>query len=84
MSGQNGLFTARGGSNVLTKATWVIASLFIGNCLLMTFLSSHHSKGATSFLGKDSQSFETAPVQSHGAKSEPAAAQSTKQDQPKK
>ncbi len=74
MSGQNGLFTARGGSNVLTKATWVLASLFIGNCLLMTFLSSHHLKSSASFLGED---------ESH-VPSEHVKSDSSQPNQPKK
>jgi preprotein translocase subunit SecG len=35
-----GLLSARGTANLLTRTTMVLASLFIGNCLLMTFLSN--------------------------------------------
>jgi preprotein translocase subunit SecG len=80
MSGQNGLFTARGGSNVLTKATWVLASLFIGNCLLMTFLSSHHLKSSTSFLGKDASHVPAEPVKSDAVKSDTVKSDAVKSD----
>lgn len=53
-SGKNDAFTARGSSNVFTIVTWVLASLFIGNCILMTSLSSHHKKSQTSFLRDES------------------------------
>lgn len=40
-SGPGNLFTARGSANILTRATAVLAALFIGNCLLMTIVSAH-------------------------------------------
>lgn len=42
MSGGNSssMFTARGTSNILTRITTVLAVLFMGNCLLMTAITS--------------------------------------------
>lgn len=35
-----GLMTARGAANVITKATWISATIFLGNCILMAALDS--------------------------------------------
>lgn len=45
-----GLFTARGTANLLTRVTAVLAALFIGLCLVMTVVSKHQIKNATSIL----------------------------------
>jgi len=46
-STMGGLFTARGSANLLTRATAVLATLFIVNCLMLGVLaSSQHSKGS--------------------------------------
>ena len=50
-SGSGGaLFTARGAANLLTHITAGLAFLFIGNCLLMTILSSPSMKAQQNFL----------------------------------
>lgn len=36
----NSLFTARGVANILTRSTAVLATLFIGNCLLIGILTN--------------------------------------------
>lgn len=38
------MFNARGTSNMLTKATWALATIFLANCVLMAYLSSSHLK----------------------------------------
>lgn len=49
-SGGNGMFSARGTSNVLTKATWILASIFLVNCILMATIASSHMKSAESII----------------------------------
>ncbi|MCX7338176.1 MAG: preprotein translocase subunit SecG [Alphaproteobacteria bacterium] len=49
-SGPGTMFTARGASNLLTRATGVLATLFIGNCILMTVITSAQIREATSLL----------------------------------
>ncbi len=44
------MFTARGAANLLTRVTAVLAVLFIGNCILMTIVTSSQIRNATSFL----------------------------------
>ncbi|MDR3031008.1 MAG: preprotein translocase subunit SecG [Holosporales bacterium] len=39
-SGSGGMFNARGTSNILTKTTWVLASIFLINCVLMAAIES--------------------------------------------
>ena len=41
-AGPGSLMTAKGTANLLTKVTAVLATLFIGNCVLMTILSNRH------------------------------------------
>lgn len=41
-----GMFTARGASNFLTRLTAILAAIFMGLCLLMTWMnrqSAHHA-----------------------------------------
>lgn len=45
-SGGSGMFNARGTSNILTKATWILASIFLCNCILMATLNSHKLQSA--------------------------------------
>lgn len=49
-SGSGGMFTARGASNIMTKVTWVLASLFLFNCVLMAVLESHKTSEVQSIL----------------------------------
>lgn len=44
------MFTARGASNLLTRITAVLATLFIGNCLLMTIITSAQVRDTASIL----------------------------------
>ncbi|MEI8295039.1 MAG: preprotein translocase subunit SecG [Alphaproteobacteria bacterium] len=44
------LFTARGSANLLTRATAVLATIFIGNCLLMTIIASHQTHRENSLI----------------------------------
>ena len=44
------MFTARGASNLLTRITAVLATLFIGNCLLMTIITSSQVRNTASIL----------------------------------
>ncbi|MDR3285694.1 MAG: preprotein translocase subunit SecG [Holosporales bacterium] len=48
--GQNSLFTARGVANILTRATAVLATLFIGNCILIGILTDREIKKESSFF----------------------------------
>lgn len=41
---QGSMFTARGSANFLTRITAVLAALFFGNCILMTFIASYQVK----------------------------------------
>ena len=45
-----GMFTARGAANLLTRITAVLAVLFIGNCILMTIITSSQLRHASSLL----------------------------------
>jgi len=44
------MFSARGTTNLLTRATAVLAALFMGNCLLMGIISKHTVQESTSIL----------------------------------
>lgn len=46
----NGMFTARGAANLLTRITAVLAVLFIGNCILMTIVTSAQIRQASALL----------------------------------
>ncbi|RZI46902.1 preprotein translocase subunit SecG [Candidatus Finniella inopinata] len=46
----NSMFTARGAANLLTRITAVLAVLFIGNCILMTIITSSQLRQASSLL----------------------------------
>lgn len=51
-SGGQGMFNARGTSNFLTKTTWVLASIFLVNCILMATLNSHKLKDSQTITDK--------------------------------
>lgn len=69
-SGGNGMFTARGTSNVLTKATWILASIFLLNCIAMAAIDSSHLKTAQSIIEKtdqiDEPATEEVPAEENG------------------
>lgn len=46
----NGMFTARGTSDILTKASWVLGACFLLNCILMAHISSKNIKEASSII----------------------------------
>ncbi len=49
-SGGNGMFNARGTSNILTKATWVLSSIFLVNCVVMATIDSSNIKNAQTII----------------------------------
>jgi preprotein translocase subunit SecG len=46
------MFNARGTSNMLTKTTWVLASIFLINCVLMAYLASSNIKKESTIVEK--------------------------------
>ena len=36
------IFNARGQSNFLTKSTWILATIFLANCILMAYLAGNN------------------------------------------
>lgn len=46
------MFNARGTSNILTKATWVLAAIFLSNCVLMAYLASSNIKESQSIVAQ--------------------------------
>ncbi|MDR1289542.1 MAG: preprotein translocase subunit SecG [Holosporales bacterium] len=50
--GSGNMFSARGASNMLTKVTWVLASMFLANCVLMAYIASHDIENSQTLLGK--------------------------------
>ena len=54
-SGGNSMFNARGTSNILTKATWVLASIFLINCIAMATIDSSKIKNSQSIIEKSEQ-----------------------------
>ena len=46
------MFTARGSANLLTRVTAVLAALFMGNCLVMTVITSHSIKNQTQIVSQ--------------------------------
>lgn len=47
------LFTARGAANLLTRTTAILASIFLGNCILMSSLTNSALKQKSSLLDID-------------------------------
>ena len=56
--GSGNLFNARGTSNMLTKTTWVLASVFLINCVAMAAIDSSHIKNAQTIIDKSEKSAE--------------------------
>ncbi|MDR1391164.1 MAG: preprotein translocase subunit SecG [Holosporales bacterium] len=54
-SGSGGMFNARGTSNMLTKATWVLASIFLLNCILMSAIESSDLKTEQTIIDESKQ-----------------------------
>lgn len=44
------MFNARGTSNMLTKTTWALATIFLLNCILMAHISANKVKSASSII----------------------------------
>ncbi len=53
-SGGNSMFNARGTSNILTKATWVLASIFLINCVIMATIDSAHMRNTETIMNHES------------------------------
>lgn len=45
-----GMFTARGAANFLTRVTSILAAIFMGLCLLMTWMNRNSAHQATNFI----------------------------------
>ncbi|NCA79562.1 MAG: preprotein translocase subunit SecG [Sphingobacteriia bacterium] len=54
--GTGGMFNARGVSNILTKITWILATIFLANCVLMASLDSSKIRNAQTLVEKKSES----------------------------
>lgn len=54
--GSGSMFNARGTSNMLTKATWILASLFLLNCIAMAAIDSSNIKNAQTIIEKSDTS----------------------------
>ncbi|MDR1034383.1 MAG: preprotein translocase subunit SecG [Holosporales bacterium] len=48
--GSGSMFSARGASNMLTKATWILAFIFLINCIVMAFIASHEIENSQTIL----------------------------------
>ena len=59
--GSNSMFTARGTANLLTRITAVLATIFIGLCILMTALTNMNIKKSASFLSDTNNSGSAQP-----------------------
>lgn len=67
--GSGSLFNARGTSNMLTKTTWILASIFLANCIAMATIDSSKIKASQTIIDKSERSAEEqvqspAPVES--------------------
>jgi preprotein translocase subunit SecG len=67
------VFGARGASTALSRATAILAGLFMLTSLSLTYVGSHKSAPASSILEQLSQQPATAPAQSPPAPGVPAA-----------
>lgn len=73
MGGSNSsgsMFTARGATNLLTRVTAILVTIFFANCLLMGVISKKQIKQSTSFLEVTTQ--PTAPTAETTAPTVPA------------
>jgi preprotein translocase subunit SecG len=50
--GGGGLVSTRGAGNILTKATWTLAALFMLNSVVLTMLAGGHSEATSVFSSK--------------------------------
>ncbi|MDR0695381.1 MAG: preprotein translocase subunit SecG [Holosporales bacterium] len=64
-SGGGNLFSARGTSSVLTKATWTLATVFLVNCVVMAMLASSNLKSTQTLLDHPVGADETAGTIDH-------------------
>ncbi len=58
-SSSGGMFNARGQSNILTKTTWILASIFLANCVLMAYMASSSIKNANTVVEKHTTNSST-------------------------
>ncbi|MDR2666661.1 MAG: preprotein translocase subunit SecG [Holosporales bacterium] len=52
-SGGGGMFNARGASNILTKTTWVLAAIFLVNCVVMAMINSTTIRNSQTIVGEN-------------------------------
>ncbi|MDR2598522.1 MAG: preprotein translocase subunit SecG [Holosporales bacterium] len=69
--GSGNMFSARGASNMLTKATWVLASLFLANCVLMAVLASRDIENSQTILKTNSSSRQQGQKTERGSPDNP-------------
>jgi preprotein translocase subunit SecG len=50
--GSGSMLSARGASNLLTKATWTLSSIFLVNCVIMAAVASRDIKEAQTIIEK--------------------------------
>ena len=61
-SGSGSMFSARGTSTMLTKATWILASVFLVNCILMATIDSSKIRNAQTIIDPaDKLALDTTP-----------------------
>jgi preprotein translocase subunit SecG len=58
-SGSGSLLSARGASNLLTKATWALATIFLVNCVVMAVIASKDIKGRNTIIEHQSNTSES-------------------------
>lgn len=81
-SGGNSMFNARGTSNILTKTTWVLASIFLVNCVVMATIESSHMRSSETITDAEnnpgpSQKNEQSPTK------QPNPSEQSQAEQPK-
>ncbi len=47
MGGSSNVMTARGAANAMTRATWILAAMFIATSIILTILAAADSAGAS-------------------------------------
>ena len=69
-SGGGAMFNARGTSNILTKVTWVLSSIFLINCIVMATIASSNLREAQTLI--DNPVEQKAPAVENEEKDKPA------------
>lgn len=81
--GTGGMFNARGVSNVITKVTWFLATVFLVNCILMAAIDSSRIASSQSLIEKKAEKTPAVPAKEETAENktepvQPAAEHETK------